>query len=126
MSGPGVAKHTPYHHWAHSNADTAPWCCNCCVGVLLQVCPTRAEWVEPLLPKLQDVDVKRLSGGKLAAAAAAAATAAVDQEEQQQGSSKADAAQKLARRNDDDSVNAARQRYLQRKQAAAASGGKRK
>lgn len=92
---------------------------------LRQVCPTRAEWVEPLLPKLQDVDVKRLSGGKLAAAAAAA-TVAVDQEEQQQGSSKADAAQKLARRNDDDAVNAARQRYLQRKQAAAAGGAKRK
>jgi ATP-dependent RNA helicase DHX8/PRP22 len=93
----------------------------------MQVCPTRGEWVEPLLPKLQDVDVQRLSGGKLkaqhAAGAANAAVAAVD-DEVQAGSSKADAAQKLARRNDDGAVNAARQRYLQRKQAAA--GTKRK
>jgi ATP-dependent RNA helicase DHX8/PRP22 len=91
---------------------------------VLQVCPTRGEWVEPLLPKLQDVDVKRLSGGHLAAEAAAAAAVPATEEEEL-GSRKADAAQKLARRNDNDAVNAARQRYLQRKQAAG-SGSKRK
>jgi ATP-dependent RNA helicase DHX8/PRP22 len=87
------------------------------------VCPTRGEWVEPLLPKLQDVDVKRLSGGRLAVevAATTAAAAATAEDEDQPGSSKADAAQKLARRNDNDAVNAARQRYLQRKQATASS-----
>jgi ATP-dependent RNA helicase DHX8/PRP22 len=92
------------------------------------VCPTRGQWVEPLLPKLQDVDVQRLSGGKLTAqhtaGAGNASAAATDGDEGQAGSSKADAAQKLARRNDDGAVDAARQRYLQRKQAAA--GTKRK
>lgn len=107
----------------HSSAAGVP----CCFHVM-QVCPTRAEWVEPLLPKLQDVDVKRLSGGRLAAqeAAGTAAAAADDGGGAQPGSKKADADQQLARRNDDSAVNAARARYLQRKQAAAATGSKRK
>ncbi|KAF6250725.1 DEAH-box nuclear pre-mRNA splicing factor [Scenedesmus sp. NREL 46B-D3] len=94
---------------------------------LRQVCPTRHEWVEPLLPKLQDVDVQRLSGGKLRAQAAAAAAAAAADSAADEAGTAADGeagGQKVARRNDDDAVNAARQRYLQRKQAAVA--GKKK
>lgn len=86
----------------------------------VQVCPTRYEWVEPLLPKLQGVNVQRLSGGKLRAERAAAAAAAEEAAAEQVSGAAADAAgPKLARRNDDDAVNAARRRYLQRKQAGA-------
>jgi ATP-dependent RNA helicase DHX8/PRP22 len=98
------------------------------VLLFLQVCPTRYEWVEPLLPKLQDVDVQRLSGGKLKAQEAAAATAAADVAAAAAGAGQASdgeaGGQKLARRNHNEAVNAARQRYLQRKQAAAAAGKK--
>jgi ATP-dependent RNA helicase DHX8/PRP22 len=87
-----------------------------------QVCPTRGEWVEPLLPKLQDVDIQRLSGGRLAEAAAAADPGAGGAPEVQPGCSTGGAGQGLVRRNDDGAVDAARQRYLQRKQAAAAAG----
>ncbi|KAF8068452.1 DEAH4 [Scenedesmus sp. PABB004] len=93
---------------------------------LRQVCPTRFEWVEPLLPKLQGVDVQRLSGGKLraeaAAAAAAAVAAAAAAADDAGGGGGAQAAQ-LARRNDDDAVSAARARFLARKAAAAGAGG---
>lgn len=74
------------------------------------------------MPKLQNVDVQRLSGGKLTATAAAEA----GQHQQQRLSDGGDgvvaaaAAQKIARRNDNDAVDAARQRYLQRKQTATA------
>jgi hypothetical protein len=41
-----------------------------------QVCMTEARWAEPLLPRLRDVDVTRLSRSRKAEAAAAAAAAA--------------------------------------------------
>lgn len=98
---------------------------------LRQVCPTRYELVAPLLPKLQDADVTRLSGGRITAPAPSAGGTAGGGSSAA-GAQHAGAAQSLAvdktqqvRRNDDDSVNAARARYMQRKQAAAAAGKQR-
>lgn len=89
-----------------------------------QVCATRYEFVEPLLKRLSNIDVQRLSRSARAAAAAAAAAAASAPAE---GSSAAggeagkSAAAAPVRRNDTGAVCAARERYLQRKQQA---GGK--
>jgi hypothetical protein len=95
----------------------------------------RFEYVEPLLPKLRNIDLGRLAGGTraraaaAATAAAAAAAGAAAAAEGAAGGAAAAAGQaggpaKLARRHDTGSVDAARQRYLQRKATAAAAAGK--
>lgn len=107
---------------------------------LRQVCPVEYRWVEPLLPKLADVDVNRLSKGRLLAEREAAAAAAAAKRaaagvggkdggaEARETAAAAAAAAAAGRRNDDGKVDAARQRYLQRKQQQAASqpAGKRR
>ena len=80
-----------------------------------QVCPVEGEWTTDIIPKLRNIDVKRLSGGKTGAAAAAAANAAGTGA--QEGGA---AGAKAARRNDDSAVNAARERYLARKKLKGA------
>ncbi|GBF98616.1 pre-mRNA-splicing factor ATP-dependent RNA helicase-like [Raphidocelis subcapitata] len=104
---------------------------------LRQVCPVEYRWVEPLLPKLSGVDVRRLSKGRLlaereeaaagagasrgGAAAAAAAAGSADA-----AAAAATAAAQAVKRNDDKAVDAARQRYLARKQQQAAAAGPKK
>ncbi|KAL4440347.1 hypothetical protein ABPG75_003348 [Micractinium tetrahymenae] len=88
---------------------------------LSKVCPVEAAWVQAIVPKLENVDVNRLSGGKtgqaaIAAAEAKAAGAAAAEAQQQQRVAAAE------RRNTDDAVAAARARYLARKAAAAGKG----
>jgi ATP-dependent RNA helicase DHX8/PRP22 len=106
------------------------------------------RWVEPLLPKLGSVDVKRLSKGRLlsqqeeAAAAAAAAAAAKggsgggsargahaaagEGAKGRGAGAEGEAGAQPVKRNDDKAVDAARQRYLQRKQQQAAAQPARK
>ncbi|PRW39269.1 pre-mRNA-splicing factor ATP-dependent RNA helicase PRP1 [Chlorella sorokiniana] len=86
---------------------------------LSKVCPVEAQWVQAILPRLEGIDVNRLSGGKTGAKAIAAAeaqaaglAAAADAEKQRAAAAE--------RRNTDDAVAAARARYLARK----AAGGK--
>ena len=68
-------------------------------------------WVEALLPKLQDVDVQRLSGGRTGQAAKIAAEA----REAAGAAGAGDAAPGGERRNTDNAVAAARARFLARK-----------
>ncbi|CAI5937583.1 unnamed protein product [Closterium sp. NIES-64] len=84
------------------------------------VCAVDEPWVQPLLPRLHDVDVTRLSGGDTAAAAAkekqakedsAAQTAGVGKAAQSTGGSAVSAPAKAA------TVDAARARYLARKKS---------
>ncbi|CAI5457471.1 unnamed protein product [Closterium sp. Yama58-4] len=83
------------------------------------VCAVEEPWVQPLLPRLHDVDVTRLSGGDTAAAAAkekqakesAAQTAGVGKAAQSTGGSVVSAPAKAA------TVDAARARYLARKKS---------
>ncbi|CAD7701127.1 unnamed protein product [Ostreobium quekettii] len=79
---------------------------------LRQVCPVDDEWVQPLLPKMRNIEVKRLSGGASEPAGSACPKPAVS-------SGGADGALPQpalpARRNDDNAVEAARRRYLERK-----------
>ncbi|KAI7837808.1 hypothetical protein COHA_008436 [Chlorella ohadii] len=86
---------------------------------LSKVCPVESQWVQAILPRLEGIDVNRLSGGKTGAKAIAAAeaqaaglAAAADAEKQRAAAAE--------RRNTDDAVAAARARYLARK----AAGGK--
>lgn len=78
----------------------------------LQVCPMEPEWVQYILPKLWDIDVKRLSGG-------ATTEIAVEEAEQAahapEGTLKKGGYVVLPRKNDVSSVDAARARYLARK-----------
>jgi hypothetical protein len=110
-------------------------------GAPCQVCPVEYRWVEPLLPKLTGVNVRRLSKGRLlaekeaeAAAAAAARGGGAGGGGAGGGSGSggggaaaagaaaaAAAAAAAVKRNDGQAVDAARQRYLQRKAAAAAA-----
>lgn len=92
--------------------------------LLLQVCPTRYEWVAPLLPKLRDVDVRKLSGAASAAAAAAAGGAADKGKHKLSDGEAAEGAgpSKAAKKADDKSVDAARARYLARKAQQTSSG----
>jgi ATP-dependent RNA helicase DHX8/PRP22 len=90
----------------------------------LQVCPVESAWVSVVLPKLESVDVERLSGGKTgaraherAAAAASAASLGPAGDGQADGSAAGG-----DRRNTDAAVDAARARYLARKKAQ--KGGK--
>jgi hypothetical protein len=83
---------------------------------LRQVCAVEEAWVAPILPRLRDVDVKRLSGGKM-----------VDEKlavEELAGKSKlADAAPAAVVKSKADAgaVDAARQRFLERKRKAEAT-----
>lgn len=86
---------------------------------LSKVCVVDERWVDLLLPKLQHVDVRRLSGGRLQEPEAPAAAAKAAQRE-------AKVVVGGERRNDDDAVAAARQRYLARKALAASKQQKRK
>ena len=78
---------------------------------LRQVCAVDEAWVTPLLPRLRDVDVQRLSGGKFrqqAEQVAAAPEAQAKPAPAPAVKAKADAA----------AVDAARQRFLERKRKA--------
>lgn len=75
------------------------------------------QWVGRILPKLQGIDVKRLSGGKTSEAAIAAAEAAAQQAEQGAQGQQAQGPAGAERRNTDAAVDAARARYLARKKA---------
>ena len=76
----------------------------------LQVCPVEEDWVAMILPKLRNVDVKRLSGGATAAVATANQDAPA-------ADSVAVAVQSGIARRDQVTVDAARARYLNRKAA---------
>ena len=113
---------------------------------LRQVCPVDARAVAPLLPKLGEADVRRLSKGRLLAEREAAAAAAAAAAKGGGGGAAGDAARAggsggggggaaaaaaapAVKRADDKAVDAARQRYLARKQqqqAAAAAAGKKR
>ncbi len=75
-----------------------------------QVCPVEAEWAEEIIPKLRDVDVKRLSGG--AAAAAAGSNAAGEPAARAAKKAVGPLEKRLA-----GTIDAARARFLARKQA---------
>lgn len=79
----------------------------------LQVCPVEEDWVAMILPKLRNVDVKRLSGGATAAAAAVATA----NQDAPAADSVAVAVQSGIARRDQVTVDAARARYLNRKAA---------
>lgn len=82
----------------------------------LQVCPMEHEWVQHMLPKLWDIDVKRLSGGH---------TTELAVEKAEQAGHASESAGKKAglvvppRKNDPSSVDAARARYLARRGSKA-------
>ncbi|EFN54077.1 hypothetical protein CHLNCDRAFT_136192 [Chlorella variabilis] len=82
-------------------------------STLAQVCAVEAAWVQAIIPRLENIDVNRLSGGKTgqAAIAAAEARAAGTEAAEQQRSAA------VERRNTGDAVAAARARYLARKKA---------
>ena len=82
---------------------------------LRNVCRVEAAWVAPLLPRLSDTDVARLSGGVLASEKAKKAA------EDKVKTEKAAAAAKETgvRKNDDKAVEDARARFLARKQKQA-------
>lgn len=86
---------------------------------LSKVCVVDDKWVDLLLPKLQNVDVKRLSGGRLKEPEAPAAVAKAEG-----GAAKVVGGGE--RRNDDDAVAAARQRYLARKALVASKQQKKR
>ena len=78
----------------------------------MQVCPMEPEWVQCILPKLWDIDVKRLSGGATTEIAVVQAEQAAHAPE---GTVKKGAYVVLPRKNDVSSVDAARARYLARR-----------
>lgn len=82
---------------------------------LRNVCRVEAEWVAPLTPRLENVDIARLSGGKLASEKAKMA-AEVAAREQRTVAARIEAG---GRKNDDKAVDDARARYLARKQKMA-------
>ena len=75
----------------------------------LQVCPVEESWVAPLLDKIHNVDVARLSKGAAVEAKEAAGTAEVLEPQTVE--------QMLHRRNDASKVDAAKERFLARKKA---------
>ena len=78
----------------------------------VQVCPVDSEWVQHILPRLWDVDVKRLSGGHTTELAVERAEHAADAAA---GAMRQAAPALLPRKNDMTSVDAAKARYLARK-----------
>ena len=79
------------------------------------VCAVEGNWVAEVLPKLQKVDIARLSGGVTGEKAKAAQEERIEDKTEEGAISK-------GRRNDETAVDAARARFLARK--AAAGGGK--
>ncbi|KAL6757999.1 DEAH-box nuclear pre-mRNA splicing factor [Haematococcus lacustris] len=87
---------------------------------LRNVCPTSYEYVAPLLTKIAQMDVKRLSGGSKAAAAPS--SAAYDAEPRSAVSAvPPGTGSGPGRRNDSATVSAARQRFLDRKSSLPAA-----
>jgi ATP-dependent RNA helicase DHX8/PRP22 len=78
-----------------------------------QVCPVEEKWVAPLLDKLHNIDVVRLSRGSLAAAEVEAGVAPANLPPQV-------VEKLLQKRNDESKVNAAKERFLARKKARMA------
>jgi len=76
---------------------------------LRNVCAVEDAWVAPLTQRLQQVDVQRLSGGRVPAS-----EAAVEEHREKQQAAVPAAKPKA----DDDAVEAARQRFLERKRKA--------
>ena len=76
---------------------------------LRQVCAVEEAWVAPILPRLRDVDVKRLSGGKFSSEKTEAVSKAA-----------APAPAPVKAKPDAGAVDAARQRFLERKRKAEA------
>ncbi|GMH34180.1 hypothetical protein BSKO_02014 [Bryopsis sp. KO-2023] len=82
---------------------------------LRKVCPVEGEWVRDLLPRIRDVDVKRLSGGattdtrKEALLSSPSGTTSKN--------TKTPAGEVHGRRNSDLALSDARKRYLERKAA---------
>ena len=75
----------------------------------MQVCPVEESWVAPLLDKIHDVDVVRLSKGTAVESKEAAGELAALEPK---------AVEKmLQRKNDDSKVIAAKERFLARKKA---------
>ena len=78
------------------------------------VCAVEAPWVAPVTERLRGVDLKRLSGGRVA-------TRKAREEEARRERAKEAERQRIesgARKNDDKAVEDARARYLARKAAA--------
>lgn len=78
---------------------------------LSKVCVVDERWVDLLLPKLENVDVQRLSGGRLQEPKVPVVVGQAEEEVKVVVGGE--------RRNDEDAVAAARQRYLARKALAA-------
>jgi ATP-dependent RNA helicase DHX8/PRP22 len=78
---------------------------------LRQVCAVEEAWVVDLLPRLHDVDVQRLSGGRIAKEVLAVAGEEVRVKA-------APAPVDVKAKADDAAVDAARQRFLERKRKA--------
>jgi hypothetical protein len=87
------------------------------------VCPTRGSYVEPLLKKMLDVDVRRLSKGRALIQPEGAIAGLSGAGEG--GGDEAKVEHQAQKRNDDKSVSAAKERYLARKSAAPAAVKKR-
>jgi ATP-dependent RNA helicase DHX8/PRP22 len=87
------------------------------------VCPVEGAWVGELLPKLQGVDVARLSGGATAARAAQGGGGGGGAAAGEGGGKAAAPEAPAERRNSGVAVDAARARFLVRKAAAAAAAG---
>ncbi|EFJ40817.1 DEAH-box nuclear pre-mRNA splicing factor [Volvox carteri f. nagariensis] len=90
---------------------------------LRQVCPSRAEWVADVLPKIMSADVRRLSQGSSRGLGGAAGSGQPRSPGGGDGGGGGDRGGAggpqegpEARRNDDKAVDAARARYLARKQ----------
>ena len=75
----------------------------------MQVCPMEEKWVAPILEKVHNVDIARLSKGPIASAKEAAGVAEVLEPKVIE--------RLLQKRNDDSKVNAAKERFLARKKA---------
>ena len=78
---------------------------------LRQVCAVDEAWVAPILPRLRDGDVKRLSGGKFSSEKT---------EKEAVSKAAAPAPTPVKAKLDAGAVNAARQRFLERKRKAEA------
>ena len=92
-----------------------------------QVCPTRPDYVAPLLSKMTSVDVSRLSRGRPVAGGLAGVDVADGRGGGEAGGGRgaaAAAAAAAAKRNDGAAVSAARERFLQRKAGGGAGAGK--
>ena len=93
-----------------------------------KVCPTRPDYVAPLLNKMTSMDVVRLSKGRPAAKSVTGE--AVDGSGEASGAAAAKAAAAAtaataaaAKRNDGAAISAARDRFLQRKAGGGAGQG---